>query len=81
LLFIAGGGALLGLSYGVQNLQLPIVYALAFFGPIVAVPTTILSAAAATRSTPARSLSTAFLGACLGLACGFLIVVFGLGTW
>ena len=81
LLLIAIGGALLGLYYAVPSLSRLLVYAVALTGPVVFVPTTILSLAGTKRSTLAKSFPMAILGACLGLACGFVIVVYGLGVW
>jgi len=81
LLLIAVGTALLGHHYQVQSLWRLLVYAGALTGPIVVLPTTMLSLQTAARSSLPKALPTAILGACLGLVCGFVIVVFWLRVW
>lgn len=81
LLLIALVSVLSGRSYGVPSLWRLLLYAMALAGPIVLVPTTVLSFAKAVRPTLGTSLPTAILGACLGLVCGFVIVVFWLRVW
>jgi len=81
LLLIVAGVVLLGWHYAVPSRSRLVLYAVALTGPIVFVPTVMLSLATATRTTWARALPTAALGACLGLACGYLIVVYWLRVW
>jgi len=81
LLLIAVAGVLLGRHYAVPSLSRLLLYTVALTGPIVFVPTTMLSFTTGTRSTLATALPTAVLGACLGFVCGFVIVVFGLRVW
>lgn len=81
LLLIALGSVLLGRYYAVPSTRRLLLYTMALAGPIVFVPTAMLSFATAVRSTLATALPTAILGACLGLVCGFVIVVFGLRVW
>lgn len=81
LLLIALGSVLVGRYYGVPSLWRLLLYVMALAGPIVFVPTTMLSFATAARSTLWAALPTAILGACLGLVCGFVIVVFWLRVW
>lgn len=81
LLLITLGGVLLGHHYRVPDLGRMLLYVVALTGPIVLVPTTMLSFAPAMRSTLAKAFATAILGAFLGLVCGFVIVVFGLRVW
>ena len=80
LLVIAIAGVLLGRYYAVPSMSRLLLYAVALTGPIVLVPTTMLSFMKGTRSTSA-ALPTAVLGACLGIVSGFVIVVFGLRVW
>lgn len=81
LLLIAIAGVLLGRHYAVPSVLRLLLYAVALTGPIVLVPTTMLSFIKGTRSTSATALPTAVLGACLGIVAGFVIVVFGLRVW
>jgi len=81
LLLVVVSGVLLGRHYSVPSLPRLILYVVALTGPIVAIPTTMLSRAATTKSTMMAALPTAILGACIGLVCGFVIVVFGLKVW
>lgn len=81
LLLIAFGSVLLGRYYDVPSPRRLLRYVMALTGPIVVVPTTMLSFATAVRSTLATALPTAIVGACLGFVCGFFIVVFGLRAW
>lgn len=81
LLLIGVGGVLLGRHYDVPSLPQLLLYLVALTGPIVIVPTAMLSLAATERSTMAKAFPTAILGACLGLVMGFVIVVWGLGVW
>jgi hypothetical protein len=81
ILLIVVASAFLGRHYTVPSLPSLLLYAVALTGPIVFVPTTMLSLTIRTRSTLATALPTAVLGACLGFACGFVIVVFGLRVW
>ena len=81
LLLIVIGGVFLGRHYSVQSIQNLLLYLIALTGPIVVVPTALLSQATATRSTMSKAFPTAIFGACFGLVCGFIIVVWGLGVW
>lgn len=81
LLLIALGSVLLGRYYDVPSVSRLLLYAVALTGPGVLVPTTMLSFAPVRALTLAKVLSTAILGACLGLALGLIIVVFGLKVW
>jgi len=81
LLLIVAGGVVLGRYYAVPSLPRLLLYAVTLTGPIVIVPTAMLSFATATRPTWAQAIPTAVLGACLGFVCGLVIVVFGLRVW
>lgn len=81
LLFIVIGGVLLGRHYSVASVSRLLLYLAALTGPIVILPTAMLSRAGTTRSTMAEAFPTAIFGACFGLMCGFVIVVWGLGVW
>lgn len=81
LLLILVGGVLLGRYYAVPSLSRLLIYEVARTGPVVLVPTTMLSFVTSVRGDRARALSMAVAGACLGLMCGFVIVVFGLRVW
>jgi len=81
LLSIVAGSVFLGRRFEVPSLLRLLLYALALTGPIVLVPTAMLSFFAASKPALAKALPTAIVGACLGLACGFVTAVFGLGMW
>jgi len=81
LLLIVVAGVLLGRHYAVPSLARLLLHTVTLTGPIVFVPTTMLSFTIGTRSTLASALPTAVLGACLGFVCGFVMVVFGLRVW
>lgn len=78
LLLILVGGVLLGRYYAVPSLSRLLLYAVALTGPVVLVPTTMLSFSTPGRPAWARVFPTAVAGACLGLVFGYVIVVFGL---
>ena len=81
LLLIAAAAVLLGRHYGVPSLARLLLYAMAFTGPVVVVPTVLLSFSKAPGPAWAGRLPVAVLGACVGLICGWVLVVFGLGVW
>lgn len=81
LLVILVAGILLGRHYAVPSLSRLLLYAAALTGPVVLVPTTMLSFGKTGRQAWARALAIAVAGSCLGLVCGYLIVVFGLRGW
>lgn len=58
-----------------------LLYALAFLGPIVLVPTMLLWHQAATGAVRNATLGTALVGALAGLLCGWVLLVYGLGVW
>ena len=81
LLLIMLGGVLLGSHYSVTSVSRLLVYLVVLTGPIVILPTALLARPATARSTMAEAFPTAIFGACFGLVCGFVIVVWGLGVW
>lgn len=74
------GSGLLGRYYSVPSPGRLLLYTMVLAGPVVLVPTSILSFAAAKQPKVATALPTAILGAVLGLVFGIVIVVFGLAT-
>ncbi len=80
LLLLVAVGVLLGQHYAVPSLARLLLYKMAFTGPIVIVPTVLLSFSKA-RPTWAGRLPVAVLGGCIGSICGWVLVVFGLGVW
>ena len=80
-LLIVAFAVMLGRRFDVPSLFRLLLYALTLTGPIVLVPTAMLSLFASSKPAPVKALPTAILGACLGLACGFVMAVFGLGMW
>lgn len=81
LLLIAVAAILLGWHYAVPSLARLLLYAMVFTGPVVVVPTVLLSFSKGPGSGWAGRLPVAVLGACIGVVCGWVLVVFGLGVW
>ena len=77
LLLIVVGGVLLGRYYSVPSLSRLLLFTVSLTGPIVFVPTAMLSFRTTPSSTLAKSLPTAIVGACVGLGCGFVIAMYG----
>lgn len=80
LVLVVAGALVLGWLNDVPSVARVVVAGVALAGPGVLVPSALLSLGSP-ASTPKRALAMALVGTCLGLACGFLIVVFGLGVW
>lgn len=80
LILLVAAAVLLGRYYAVPSLARLLLYKMAFTGPVVVVPTVLLSFSKA-RPTWAGRLPVAVLGACIGSICGWVLVVFGLGVW
>ena len=81
LLFVVVAAVFLGRHYAVPRLPRLLLYALAFTESLVLVPTVLLSFQRMAGLASAGALRAALLGACIGLLCGYAIVVFGLGVW
>ena len=81
LLLIAVAGSVLGRHYAVPSQTRLLLYAMAFTGPVVVVPTVLLSFSRAHAPTWPGRLPVAVLGACIGVICGWILVVFGLRAW
>jgi hypothetical protein len=81
LLLIVGGIGFWGNYKSLPNLPRIMLYFGSLTGPTVIIPTVMLSRSLSSRSTFTKALPTAFLGACLGFACGFVIVIYGYGVW
>jgi hypothetical protein len=73
---------LLSTVYSVPSTWRVILFSLAFFGPSVLFTTGSLTLASgfARRTLPVQ-LITAFIGSMIGLAVGFIVVVYVLGVW
>lgn len=80
LVLLGAAAVLLGRHYAVPSLGRLLLYKMAFTGPVVVVPTVLLSFSKA-RPTWVGWLPVALLGACIGIICGWVLVVFGLGVW
>jgi len=81
LLLILAGAVALGRYHAVPSLWRLLMYAAALTGPVVLIPTVLLTVVPPRGAVGSKTLPTAMVGACLGLVCGFVIVVFGLGIW
>ncbi|OLC14526.1 MAG: hypothetical protein AUH29_10030 [Candidatus Rokubacteria bacterium 13_1_40CM_69_27] len=81
LMLVALAALLAGHRYAVPSMPRLLLYALAFMGPIVLVPTVLLWRQAAIGATRNAMLGTALLGALAGLLCGWVLLVYGLGVW
>ena len=81
LILIVLAALLVGHRYAVPSVPRLLLYALAFLGPIVLVPTMLLWRQAATEAARNAALGTALVGALAGLLCGWLLLVYGLGVW
>ena len=80
LLVILGGAVALGRLYSVPNPNRLLLYALMLLGPSVVVVSAALTLAQAPRFAAVRP-ALAVLGAIVGLLCGFIASVYGLGVW
>jgi hypothetical protein len=81
LLLVAAAAALLGRHHAVPSVARLLLYALAFTGPVVVVPTALLSLSGRPGGGWAGRLPAAVLGAGVGIVCGWLLVIYGLGVW
>ena len=81
LLLIVAVGAFGARHYPAENLSRLLLYLIPLTGPIVIMPTALLARTATPQSTTREALPTAILGALLGLVCGYVMVVWGLGVW
>lgn len=81
LLLVVVAVVILGRHYAVPSFARLLVYAMVFTGPVVVVPTVLLSFTKAPRPAWLGRLPAALLGACIGVVCGWVLLVFGLGVW
>ncbi|HJX16010.1 MAG TPA: hypothetical protein VJ386_09770 [Candidatus Deferrimicrobiaceae bacterium] len=81
LLLIAVAAVPRGMYYGVPSLARWLLYAMTFTGPAVIVPTVLLSFSKAPGTTWAGRLPVAVIGVCIGILCGWVLAVFGMGRW
>src|SRR5215207_9680429 len=83
LALLAGFLAVLVLSavYSVPSTWRVVYYSLAFVGPSLLFATGSLTVASTFASTLSVQLITAFAGSLIGLAIGFVVVVYVLGMW
>ncbi len=80
LVLLAAAAVGLGRHYAVPSVARLLLYKMAFTGPVVVVPTVLLSLSKAPPTWAGR-LPVAVLGACIGIICGWVLVVFALGVW
>jgi hypothetical protein len=67
--------------YSVPSVWRVILYLLAFVGPSILLATGSLTLANGIARTLPRQLVTTFAGSMIGLAVGFVLVVYVLGVW
>ena len=72
---------LLSAVYSVPSAWRVILYFLTFLGPSILFATSSLSLASGFARTLPAQLVTAFAGSMIGLAVGFVVVVYVLGVW
>jgi hypothetical protein len=72
---------LLSAVYSVPSAWRVVLYFLGFVGPSILVATGLLTLASGFARTLPLQLITAFAGSIIGLAVGFLVVVYALGVW
>lgn len=75
------GGILLGYRFAVPSTPRLLLYLLAFSAPAVLLPTLLLWAQRARPRARAAALPIALAGGVIGLAVGWIVVVYGLGVW
>jgi hypothetical protein len=71
----------LSAAYSVPSTWRVVYYSLAFVGPSLLCATGSLTVASAFARTLATQIVAAFAGSLIGLALGFVVVVYGLGVW
>lgn len=81
LVLIAAAALGLGRYFGVPSYARLLLYMMAFTGPVVVVPTVLLSFSSGPRPTWTGRLPMAALGTGVGFVCGWLLTVVGLGVW
>ena len=81
LLLVVTGGVFVGLYYSVPSLPVLLLYLVALTGPILVIPTVLLARTATAQTTTVKALPIALVGEGLGMVCGFVLVVWGLGVW
>ena len=81
LLFALLVAAVLGWYYDVPSMSRLLLTAAVLAGPVTLFPAVMLSAGRIKHRSFADALPLALAGAVLGLASGYVIVVFGVGVW
>jgi hypothetical protein len=71
---------ILGRQHGVPNVERMVLYLMALLGPIVIIPTLLLSFPNKIEMPWATRLLTALVGALIGAFCGWALLVFALGA-
>ena len=71
----------LSAAYSVPSIWRVVYYSLAFVGPSLLCATGLLTVVSAFTRTLATQLVAAFAGSLIGLALGFVVVVYVLGVW
>jgi hypothetical protein len=71
----------LSVMYSVRSVWRVVLYILAFVGPSILFTTTALTMASAFERALSTQLTTAFAGSLVGLAVGFVVVVYVPGVW
>jgi hypothetical protein len=71
----------LSIVYPVPSTWRVVYYSLAFVGPPILFATGSLTVASAFERAPSAQITTAFAGSMLGLAVGFVVVVYVFGVW
>lgn len=75
------GGVLLGYHFAVPSTPRLLLYLLAFSAPGVLLPTLLLWAQRARPRAQAAAVQIALVGGVIGLAVGWVVVVYGLRGW
>lgn len=81
LLLVVAVAGLAGQSYAVPSVPRLVLYVVAFTGPVVVVPTLVLSWRMIADLPAGARLAAAVIAGCVGLAGGFFLTVFGVGVW
>ena len=79
--FALVAGALLGWYYDVPSMRRLLLTAAVLAGPVTLFPAIMLSAGPTKERPFSDALPLVLAGSVLGLACGYVIVVFGVGVW
>jgi hypothetical protein len=81
LILLACTAVLLGLWYDVPSVSRLVVYMLAAVGPAIVVPTWLLGLLRLNPNPRIHPFPVAFAAAVVGLALGYLLVIYGVALW